>query len=96
MNWVKLLKDDKPDWDLGGGINSVMDERFWDLNNYQQEQLLDSLRVVRLPPEFGSSIVEMIEWEPYQEASYILYLDNDSPNVVILHVDRKQYWGNKR
>jgi len=96
MSWQSILKDDEPNWNLGGGINSVMDEGFWDLNEFNRERVLDNLRVVRLPPDLGSSIVEVTEWKPYQEESYILYLDNDSPSVVIIHVDRKHYWGNLR
>ena len=78
--------------------NMVLNEGFFDLDMFDQIQLLSATKVIRLPPEFGGEIVKILNLESgvvgfNDELQHKLYIDNESPNVVILK-NRQFLWGN--
>ena len=77
-------------------INAVLDENFFDLYLDDQITILNKTKVVKLPAEFGGATVKVIEFEHFlREKQINLYLDNESPNVVVIK-NGQFLWGNTR
>ena len=104
--WRNILKteDDEVPHPIGSKDNTIMPIEFgpdfYRLSTPHQELLIDSSREMYLPEELGGGACEITGWDRYVNDGingYILYLDNERPNVVILdRVSRQMLWGNTR
>ena len=54
---------------------------------------IDAIKVIRLPPDFGGNIVDVIGI--HRHLGYVYYqLDNESPNTIV-DTGSEFRWGNK-
>ena len=54
---------------------------------------IEAIKVIRLPPEFGGNIVDVVKI--HRSGSYVYYqIDNESPNTVV-DTGSEFLWANK-
>ncbi len=104
--WRNILKteDDEVPHPMGTEGNPIVPmafgPEFFRLSTQNQEIIMDSSREMYLPEELGGGVCEIADWDTFVNDDingYILYLDNERPNVVILdRVSRRMLWGNTR